>query len=472
MYNAYFQFPEAPFSVTPDPRFYYGNQVSKDAWATLRYGIEARKGFIVITGEPGTGKTTLLRKAMHAFGSNIKTVYISDTLVEGTDLLHLMLTDLALADSTENRSAMTKRFTHYLIEQFDQGNVVALLIDEAQKLTLEGLEELRCLGNLETEKDKLLQIVLAGQPELEEKLDQPELHPLKQRVALRCQLKPIARGEVQAYMDSRLHIIGHRSDDLFTPNAVGKIAFYSTGIPRLINIICDNALLAAYTVSARKVSAAMIDAVAEELRLGPLQMGKERRTQALTNAFKQKAIFESAPAREDDMTKQEPPLFFKDSNNTANRRWLSPIIGISAAVVVATALGVLLYSREMSRSVSGTRSNIEPENGTNVSAAKEMVIAKQASQSPTVSEVKKSEQPLRGDQQKNTSTSTNLLVIGDSFVRSKPAANAEIIATLAPGTRIQVTGRTGEYYGVRSRRGAKTIRGYVHKEDAFFDRKK
>jgi len=160
MYNAHFKFREAPFCVTPDPRFYYANAVYQEAWATLRYGIEARKGFIVIVGEAGTGKTTLLRKAMHAFGSNIKTAYISNTLVGRTDLLRLMLTELGLAGSKEDRSAMIARFTYYLIEQFEQGNIVALLIDEAQNLTLETLEELRCLGNLETDKDKLLQIVL------------------------------------------------------------------------------------------------------------------------------------------------------------------------------------------------------------------------------------------------------------------------------------------------------------------------
>jgi general secretion pathway protein A len=467
MNNSHFRFREAPFKVTPDPEFYYSNHTFENAWATLRFGVEARKGFIVITGEPGTGKTTLLRKAMHAFGSHIKTAYISDTMVGGTDLLHVMFTDLALTDSTENRSAMTNRLIHYLIEQLEQGNTVALLIDEAQKLSLEGLEELRCLGNLETEKDKLLQIVLAGQPELEHKLDQAELRQLKQRVVLRCRLKPIAPDEVQAYMDSRLQIIGYTSEDLFEPNALGTIAAYSNGIPRLINIICDNALLAAYTRSAPKVSATMIDAVAENLRLG--QSGQDFRAQALTHPFRQRASLKSAPVCEDDpMTKAQQPLCSRDSHET--RRWRSRFTRVSAAAILSlSTLGVFLYSEELDVSVSNRRSDNAPEEKTNIAVADKSAIAKQISTNPSGSEVKRSEPPLHGSQQLSPSKSKDLFVIEDSFVRSRPSPSAEIIATLKPGTRIQVTGLTGQYYGVRSR-GTKTIRGYVHKDDAFFER--
>jgi general secretion pathway protein A len=467
MYNSPFCFAEAPFKATPDPQFYYSNQSFENSWATLQLGIEARKGFIVITGEPGTGKTTLLRKAMQAFSSKIKTAYVSDTLVGGDDLLRLMLTDLALGDSKENRSGMIKRLTDYLIEQFEQGNTVALLVDEAQKMSLEGLEELRCLGNLETEKDKLLQIVLAGQPKLEQKLDQPELRQLKQRIVLRCRLKPIARDEVQAYIDSRLYIVGYRSEDLFEPNAIEKIASYSSGIPRLINIMCDNALLAAYSRSARKVSACMVDIVGENLRLSP--SGQEDHIQALTCSFRQNPA-PSAPRREDDaVTKQQSPLLFSDFNET--RQWLDPIVGISGAIVLLSALGVFLYSQESGFSVSGARSDFAREEKTATATAKEMAIAKHASGIPTASEPKNFERLLPGGQQTPPSKIRELFVIEDSFVRAKPSRNAEIIATLTPGTRIQVTGSRGEYYAVRAR-GTKTIRGYVHKEDAFFERKR
>jgi general secretion pathway protein A len=467
MHNSPFNFPEAPFKTTPDPRFYYSNHAFKNAWSTLRLGIEARKGFIVITGEPGTGKTTLLRKAMQAFSSKIKTAYVSDTLISGDDLLRLMLTDLALGDSQENRPAMTKRLTDYLIEQFEQGNIVALLVDEAQKMSLEGLEELRCLGNLETEKDKLLQIVLAGQPELEQKLDQPELRQLKQRIVLRCRLKAIARDEVQAYIDSRLYIVGYKSEDLFEPNAIEKIASYSSGVPRLINIVCDNALLAAYSRSARKVSACMVDMVAENLRLGP--SGREDHVQTPICTFRQNPI-PSAPRREDDaVTKQQSPLLFSDFNET--RQWPDSIVGISGAILLLSALGVFLYLQESHVSVSGARSDFAGEKKTATESAKEMAIAQRGSGIPTASEPKNVEHLLYGGPRTPPSKTRDLFVIEASFVRAKPTRNAEIIATLTPGTRIQVTGPTGEYYAVRSR-GTKTIRGYVHKEDAFFERKR
>jgi general secretion pathway protein A len=444
MHDSPFHFPEAPFKTTPDPKFYYANQVFKNAWATLRFGIYARKGFIVITGEPGTGKTTLLRRAMRDFGSNIKTAYITETLVGGTDFLHLTFTELALGDSSQNRPAITKRLNDYLLEQFEQGNTVALLVDEAQKLSLEGLEELRCLGNLETDRDKLLQIVLAGQPELDQKLDQPELRQLKQRIALRCQLKPITHDEVRAYMDSRLHIIGYNSENLFEPNAIEKIACYSNGIPRLINTICDNAFLVAYSRSARKVTAAMIDTVAENLRLGLGQY-----------PFNQKGAPQSAPGREDDST---------------TRQLLNPITRILGTIVLVSALGVFFYSHELGLSASGPQRDLAPAETIKTAAEKQRAIAEHASDSNAF-QVEKSQRLLDSRQQKPPSKNRELFVIGASFVRAAPSPNAEIIATLPPGTRIQVTGPTREYYGVRSR-GTTTIRGYVHKEDAFFERKK
>ena len=267
MYNEYFGFTEAPFSLTPDPRFSYTNALYQEAFATLRYGIEARKGFIVITGEAGTGKTTLLRRLMQSFGRHVQTAYIYNPHVTLTELLRLILSDLGLTNRTEDRLAMIAQLNEYLIKQLKQRNIVTLLVDEAQELSIEMLEEIRLLSNLETDTQKLLQIVLMGQPELERKLDQPELRQLKQRVALRCRLDPLPSNEVGEYISARLKAVGYSRKDLFHASAVEKIAVHSRGIPRIINIICDNALLIAFAASKKTVSAATIDEVARDLRL-------------------------------------------------------------------------------------------------------------------------------------------------------------------------------------------------------------
>jgi general secretion pathway protein A len=267
MYNEYFGFTEAPFSLTPDPRFSYTNAFYQEAFATLRYGIEARKGFIVITGEAGTGKTTLLRRLMQSFGRHVQTAYIYNPHVTLTELLRLILSDLGLPNRTDDRLAMIAQLNEYLIKQLKERNIVTLLVDEAQELSIEMLEEIRLLSNLETDTQKLLQIVLMGQPELERKLDQPELRQLKQRVALRCRLDPLPSNEVGEYIAARLKAVGYSRKDLFHAGAVEKIAAHSRGIPRIINIICDNALLIAFAASKKTVSAATIDEVARDLRL-------------------------------------------------------------------------------------------------------------------------------------------------------------------------------------------------------------
>lgn len=267
MYNSYFRFRESPFSVTPDPKFFYTNPAYQEAFATLRYGIEGKKGLIVITGEVGTGKTTLLRRLMRSLEATTHSVFIFYTDVSFAELLRLILRDLGLATRRENRSTMIKKLNDYLIEQLKKGHIVSLLIDEAQNLSDEAIEGIRSLSNLDTDKKKLLQIVLIGQPELETKLDQPGLLHLKQRVALRCRLASLNDNEVGPYIDSRLQAAGYEGKGLFPPDAVKRIAFYSRGTPRLINIICDNALLIAYADSKKSVAAEVIEQVALDLRL-------------------------------------------------------------------------------------------------------------------------------------------------------------------------------------------------------------
>jgi general secretion pathway protein A len=268
MYNSYFGFSVSPFSVTPDPNFFYTNPVYQEAYANLRYGIESKKGFIVITGEVGTGKTTLLRKLMHNLEGTIHSVFIFNTYLNFSELLQVILYDLGLAPKEPNKVTMLQELNDYLITQLKQAHIVAVLVDEAQNLSDEALEGLRLLSNLETDQEKLVQIVLMGQPELQARLDRPGLRQLKQRVALQCRLVPLKDEEVGPYIDFRLRAAGYKGKDLFHPDAFRQIAFYSNGIPRLMNIICDNALLCAFARSQKIVSAEMIKEVARDLRLG------------------------------------------------------------------------------------------------------------------------------------------------------------------------------------------------------------
>jgi general secretion pathway protein A len=278
MYNSYFGFREWPFSVTPDPRFLYSNAVYDEAFATLRYGIEAKKGFIVITGEVGTGKTTLLRKLMRSLDATVHSVFVFNTHLSFVELLQVILHDLGMVPRDASKITMLQDLNEYFIKQLKQGHTVAILIDEAQNLTDEALENLRLLSNLETDQEKLMQIVLMGQPELEEKLEQPGLRQLKQRVALRCRLAPLKEEEVGAYIDFRLRAAGYHGKDLFHSDAVQQIAFYSSGIPRLINIICDNALLYVYARSRKAASADIIKEVARDIRAETEVQGPEAKT--------------------------------------------------------------------------------------------------------------------------------------------------------------------------------------------------
>jgi len=550
MYNAHFKFREAPFGVTPDPQFYYSNAVYREALATLCYGIDSRKGFVVVAGEAGTGKTTLLRKAMRSFESNIKVAYICNTLVSFTELLRLILHDLGLPISTDDKLTMIGQLNEYLIEQLTAGNVVALLIDEAQDLSPEILEELRLLGNLETDKDKLLQMVLIGQPELERKLNQANLRQLKQRVALRCRLEPIGADEVGAYIDSRLQTIGHRCEDLFDPDAVKKIALSSKGIPRLINIICDNALVIAYAMAEFKVCATMIDEVTDDLLISRTPTEREIWAQTLINPTAEKEGARAVQAEECDFSTTEEPIKTKSDYFPAlidgpaivsakNESRVRQSIGALMIVVTLTILGVFLYSEkegkvalELAGHDESTVGNGGEENkyaklrtadeissrmipqatppepstpepvgknnadksptaadskiaaadrqsaaaplGTNetIYATVNNLNLQKIAAGPTLGDDKQSENsgPRRDDKEKTPGTG-DFDVVAASFVRGKPTSNADIIATLKPGSHVNVSGRTGDYYQVRTL-GNETIHGYVHREDAFFQKRK
>lgn len=267
MYNSYFGFREKPFNVTPDPRFFYTNSVYQEAYASLLYGIRERKGFIALTGEVGTGKTTLLRMLMNNLDATIRFVFFYNTTLTFEELVTFTCEELGLTVKGAGRLQEIQSLNEFLIAQLKKGGTGVLLIDEAQNLAEDVLENLRLLSNLETTSEKLLQIVLVGQPELEVKLNQASLRQIKQRIAVRSRLDRLKDEEVGPFVAHRLSAGGYKGRDLFSAEAIQNIALYSKGIPRLINIICDNALVIAYASSQKKVSAEMIREAARDLGL-------------------------------------------------------------------------------------------------------------------------------------------------------------------------------------------------------------
>lgn len=268
MYAAYFGCREQPFRITPDPRFFYANEGYEEAYANLLYGIRERKGFIVLTGEVGTGKTTLLRRLMDELDKSVHFVFFYNTKLTFEEMLDFICQDFGLSVvSSASRLQKIQALNDFLLALLMEGGTGVLLIDEAQNLNDEVLESLRLLSNLETAREKLLQIVLVGQPELYRKLTQPQLRQLKQRVVIWCTLGALSDHEVGAFITYRLRLAGCERLDVFSPEAIQRIAFYAKGTPRLINVICDNALLIAYATAQRQVSADIIEEVAADLGL-------------------------------------------------------------------------------------------------------------------------------------------------------------------------------------------------------------
>jgi general secretion pathway protein A len=267
MYSDYFSFHEKPFNVTPDPSLFYANRQYEEAYSNLLYGVRERKGFLLLTGEVGTGKTTILQRLMEELASTVRFVFFYNTNLSFEELLTFVCEELGLTVKGSGQLEKIGALNEFLLNQLRNGSTAVLFIDEAQNLKENVFENLRLLSNLETPREKLLQIVLAGQPELEAKLDRPELRQLKQRIFSQSRLSALSEAEVGAFIDYRLKAVGYRRNDLFPRSAIREIALHSRGIPRLINIICDNALLIAYAASEKKVTADIIKEVARDLRL-------------------------------------------------------------------------------------------------------------------------------------------------------------------------------------------------------------
>jgi type II secretory pathway predicted ATPase ExeA len=266
--ETHFGFRDMPFGVAPDPSFFYRNYHYSEGLDVLAEGIRARKGLLLVTGEVGTGKTILLRKLMRHLDATTRFVFLSMTHLASDGLIELIAEDLALTTKNQTRFESAQALENYLLQQNGAGNTVALLIDEAQKLTDDALETLCDLSNLETEQEKLLQIVLVGQPELIVKLSKPALRRIKQRVAIHHQTRSLSLvGDVENYIRHRLRAAGYEGSEIFNQKALEAIWSYSSGTPRLINTLCDNALALASRAGRKRVSAYVIIKVAAKLML-------------------------------------------------------------------------------------------------------------------------------------------------------------------------------------------------------------
>jgi len=269
LYQQYFGFTEAPFNISPDPSFLYLSASHREGLAQLSYGIKGRKGFIVLTGEVGTGKTTLIRTLLNELGNTTHTALIFNTVVSPKDLMRYVCEEFGLVEIkqvSQDIHDYIVLLNEFLLATYQQGENCALIIDEAQNLSADVLESVRLLSNFETSKDKLLQILLVGQPELAERLNSPELRQLKQRVTLRYRLRNLSLAESSEYIKNRLQI-ARGNTALFTHKAVETIYLYSRGIPRIINVLCDNGLLTAYALGRGEIDASIIREVAEDLNL-------------------------------------------------------------------------------------------------------------------------------------------------------------------------------------------------------------
>ena len=268
MYNAYFGFKEKPFKLVPNPAFLYMGKCHEDALAHLTYATGEGDGFVEISGEVGTGKTTLCRVFLENLDAATESAYIFNPRLESLQLLRTINTEFGIRSRRPEATLkdLIDDLNAFLIKKRADGKRILLFIDEAQNLSTANLELIRMLSNLETTRSKLLQIILVGQPELSEKLERHDLRQLRQRINLTCYLVPLDRGETKAYIDHRIAIAGQKQLNLFTAAAHRAIYAFSEGVPRRINIVCDRALLAAYSKNQRRVTRATVRAVVKELQ--------------------------------------------------------------------------------------------------------------------------------------------------------------------------------------------------------------
>jgi type II secretory pathway predicted ATPase ExeA len=267
MYKAFFGLRALPFGSSPDPRFLYVTPQVRETLACLQYGIAARKGFVVMTGEVGTGKTTLLKTVLSTFSKGrVSTAFVFNPRLDVLDFLEFVLTDFGIEPTNRTKSGMLIQLNRWLVDRFRTHGVCVIVVDEAQNLSWDLMEEIRLLTNLETSSEKLIQIVLSGQQELEVKLRDPSVRQLRQRISLWCKTRPLSSEETRSYIAERLHIAG-ATETILTPEACQLVHFYSKGIPRLINLLCEHSLISAYVEQIKPIPARIVEAVSAELDL-------------------------------------------------------------------------------------------------------------------------------------------------------------------------------------------------------------
>lgn len=267
MYREYYQFKEWPFNITADPDFFFASGKHADAFENLKFGVNQRKGIIVVTGEIGTGKTTLIRTFLARNQPNIKTALILNPNVSDTELLKFIVKDFGILVKNSSKYSLINALNEFLLHETARGNNAVIIIDEAQNLSIRAMESIRLLSTLETTKEKLLQVILVGQPELYNKLKLPTLRQLNQRICVRFHLVPLSKAEVHLYVLHRLRIASIESESTvrFTEDAISAIYEHSHGSPRMINILCDRALLAGFIKEVFVIDKDLVNCCAEEV---------------------------------------------------------------------------------------------------------------------------------------------------------------------------------------------------------------
>jgi general secretion pathway protein A len=268
MYKGFFGLKDNPFNVNPDPRYLYLTKEIEEALSGLMYGVQNRKGFITLTGEVGTGKTTLVNSLLEWLQQRkVRTAFLFNSRMNTNQMFDFILAEFGIPCEARSKSQQLMRLNQWLLDRYRAGETTVLIVDEAQNLTYPVLEEIRLLTNLETSTEKLLQIVLSGQPELEEKLKLPELRQLRQRIMLRCKTGPLSKEQTHDYIAERLRIAGASGELIFSPKAVETIHLYSLGIPRVVNLLCEHSLINAFVEHERPIGQKIVEDVAHEFQL-------------------------------------------------------------------------------------------------------------------------------------------------------------------------------------------------------------